>query len=187
MLERRPDEHTDGATIVDYRAGDVAGRDLDQLPALRHAGPCVIVVHGGGPAAQNLHRLAEALAGRFTVCVPDRRGRGRSGTGDTYGLDAETDDLIALVQGTGAVHLFGLSSGGLIVLFAARGLPDISSVAVFEPLLSINHSTPLGWVSRHVKELATGDLVAAAVTATAVPAPRAWYGGWCPSGSSLWR
>lgn len=150
-----------------WTTAQVTSRDGTSISYRRYGtqGPCVLVVHGGGQAAQNLHRLAEALAGRFTVCVPDRRGRGRSGAaGDTDSLAAETDDLIALVQRTGAVHLVGVGSGGLIVLSAACGLPDLRGVAVFEPLLSIRHSTPGGRVSRCVKDLATGDL-GAAVTA----------------------
>jgi hypothetical protein len=123
------------------------------------------LVHGSGQTAQNQHRLAEALAGRFTVCVPDRRARDRGAAGNTVGLAAETRDLIALVQRTRAVHLFGVGSGGLIVLHAARGLPDISSVAVFEPLLSIRPSSPGGWVPRCGKGLATVLLGASAVNA----------------------
>jgi pimeloyl-ACP methyl ester carboxylesterase len=138
----------------------------------------VILVHGGGQAAQNLHCLAEALADQFTVYVPDRRGRGRSGPpGEHYGLAAESDDLAALVGATGALHLFGLSSGGIVVLSAARTMPGIRSVAVYEPPLSTNHSTPLGWLPRYERELAAGHLGAAAVTAmrgtrTAGPALR---------------
>jgi pimeloyl-ACP methyl ester carboxylesterase len=129
-------------------------------------GPGVVLVHGGGQAAQNLHLLAAALADQFTVFVPDRRGRGRSGPpGEHYGLAAERDDLAALIRHSGAVHLFGLSSGGIVVLAAAQGMPGLRSVAVYEPPLSINHSTPLGWLPRYERELARGDLAAAAVTA----------------------
>ena len=38
-------------------------------------GPGVIAVHGGMQAAQNLMKLAGALADSFTVYLPDRRGR----------------------------------------------------------------------------------------------------------------
>ncbi|HEY5990386.1 MAG TPA: hypothetical protein VIV12_28960 [Streptosporangiaceae bacterium] len=75
------------------------------------------------------------------------------------------------------MHLFGLSSGGIIVLSAAGSVPGIRSVAVYEPPLSVNHSTPLGWLRRYERELALGSLGAAAVTAmrgtrTASPALR---------------
>jgi pimeloyl-ACP methyl ester carboxylesterase len=54
------------------------------------AGPGLVLVHGGMQAAQNFSRLTEALGDTFTVYVPDRRGRGRSGRGsERYGLLAE--------------------------------------------------------------------------------------------------
>jgi pimeloyl-ACP methyl ester carboxylesterase len=157
----------DASVMDSWIAGEVTSRDGTRVGYRRYGdrGPGVVLVHGGGQAAQSLHLLAEVLADEFTVYVPDRRGRGRSGpAGDHYGLAAERDDLAALVRHGGAVHLFGLSSGGIIVLSAARGLPGIRRVAVFEPPLSINHSTPLGWVPRYERELAQGNLGAAAVT-----------------------
>ncbi len=129
-------------------------------------GPKVILVHGGVQAAQNLHLLAGALSDQFVAYVPDRRGRGRSGPpGDRYGLAAERDDLAALVRHSNATRLFGLSPGGIIVLSAARILPDVVRVAAYEPPPSIDHSTPLGWLPRYERELARDDLAAAAVTA----------------------
>ena len=41
-------------------------------------GPGLILVHGGLQASQNLLSLASALSGRFTVYIPDWRGRGIS-------------------------------------------------------------------------------------------------------------
>src|SRR5215510_15667725 len=125
-----------GQVPCSWTPEELTSRDGTRIGYRRHGagGPGVVLVHGGGQAAQNLHRLAEALADRYTVYVPDRRGRGRSGPpGDEYGLAAEHDDLAALVRCSGAVHLFGLSSGGIIVLSAARTLPGIRSVAVYEP------------------------------------------------------
>ena len=51
------------------------------------SGPGVVLLHGGVNASQHLMRLGSALAGTFTVCIPDRRGRGLSGPiGADYGL-----------------------------------------------------------------------------------------------------
>ncbi len=156
------------ATSSAWRSGEVLSADGTSIGYRRYGttGPGVVLVHGGGQAAQNLHRLAVALADSYVVWVPDRRGRGRSGPpGDRYGLATERDDLAALVERGGAVHLFGLSSGGIIALSAARTLPGIHSAAVYEPPLSVNHSTPLGWLPRYQRELARGDVAGAAVTA----------------------
>jgi pimeloyl-ACP methyl ester carboxylesterase len=54
----------DGTTVGYRRVGD---------------GPDVVLVHGGGQSSQNLMTLARTLSDRFTVYVPDRRGRGMSG------------------------------------------------------------------------------------------------------------
>lgn len=151
-----------------YLPGEVTSRDGTRIGYRRYGtgGQGVVLVHGGAQAAQNLHRLAEALTNRFTVYVPDRRGRGRSGPpGDRYGLAVERDDVAALVRHSGAVHLFGLSSGGIVVLSAALSVPGIRRIAVYEPPLSVDHSTPLGWLPRYERELARGNLGAAAVTA----------------------
>ncbi len=129
-------------------------------------GPGIIAVHGGGQAAQNFTRLAEKLSDAFTVYVPDRRGRGQSGRpGDRYGLQSECEDLDALLSGTGAQNVFGLSSGALIALQAALTLPAIRKVALYEPPLSINHSTPIDWLRRYDREIAEGKLGSAMVTA----------------------
>src|ERR1019366_6856040 len=74
-------------------------------------------------------------------------------------------DIDALAQPTGARSLFGLSSGALIALQAALVLPPIRRVAVYEPPLSVNHSTPTGWVARYDREVTQGRLGSAAVTA----------------------
>ncbi|HEX7658272.1 MAG TPA: alpha/beta hydrolase [Pseudonocardiaceae bacterium] len=128
-------------------------------------GPAVIAVHGGAQAAQNFMSLAAALADSFTVYLPDRRGRGLSGpAGEHYGLDAETQDLAALVEHSGAERVFGLSSGALICLYASLSIPGIRRLALYEPPLSINHSTPVGWVTRYERELAQGKLGSAMLT-----------------------
>ena len=129
-------------------------------------GPGIILLHGGMQAAQNLMRLARALEDAFTVYVPDRRGRGLSGPpGDHYGIDAECADVEALARVSGAAGLFGLSSGAIIALQAALLLPAIRRVAVYEPPLSVDHSTPTGWVARYDREVAAGRLGSAAITA----------------------
>ncbi len=150
------------------KSGSIASVDGTTIGYRRFgaAGPAVVLLHGGGQSGRNLERLAVALAADFTVYVPDRRGRGASGpAGDGYGAATERADLAALLAHAGAGLVFGLSSGGLIALDAARHLPGIRAVAVYEPPLSIDGSTPLGWVPRFRAELAAGRQGAAAVTA----------------------
>jgi hypothetical protein len=71
----------------------------------------------------------------------------------------------ALARATGAASLFGLSSGAITALQAALVLPAIRRVAVYEPPLSVNYSTPTSWVARYEREVAAGRLGSAAITA----------------------
>jgi len=151
---------------VPYRDGSI--RSADGTVVWHRAygqGPGVVLVHGAMQAAQNFTKLAEHLAGAFTVYVPDRRGRGRSGPfGEGYGLDTERADLEALLQATGARRVFGLSAGALIALHAARTLSSIEKLALYEPPLKTEASDLTTWVRRYLRELGGGDLAAAMVT-----------------------
>jgi pimeloyl-ACP methyl ester carboxylesterase len=126
-------------------------------------GPGLIIMHGGMRASQHYLRLAEALAGTYTVYIPDRRGRGLSGRpGDDYSIEKELDDLSALQQKTGAHLLFGHSAGGFFALEAALKLP-IRKLALYEPAVSIDGSLPLDWLPSFEQALAMDDSVAAMV------------------------
>ncbi len=63
-----------------YRLGSVTSKDGTTIGyrQIGH-GPGVVLVHGAMESALSHSQLAEALADTFTVCVYDRRGRGRSG------------------------------------------------------------------------------------------------------------
>ena len=128
-------------------------------------GPGLILVHGGLQTSQSFTKLAAALSDVFTVYVPDRRGRGLSGShGKNYSIRKECEDIDALLNRTGAHNVFGLSSGALIVLQAALTLPTIYKVALYEPPLPTDHSSPAAWAPRYEKELAEGKLGSTMVT-----------------------
>lgn len=128
-------------------------------------GPGVVLLHGAMESAQSHMQLAEALADAFTVYLPDRRGRGMSGTyGDGYGIHKEVEDVDALLTATGAHLVFGVSAGGLIALQAALTLPAIHKVALYEPALIVNGSASMAFLTRYDRELAEGKVAAALVT-----------------------
>ncbi len=116
--------------------------------------------------AHNFAQLAEALADTFTVYVPDRRGRGLSpyDNNKEYGIQEDVEDLDAVLTKTGTHSVFGLSTGGLTVLKAVLTLSTIHKIAIYEPGLSVNGSTPLGWVPRFERERMQGKVEAALVT-----------------------
>ncbi|MEU0335533.1 alpha/beta hydrolase [Streptomyces sp. NPDC006193] len=96
-------------------------------------GPTVILVSGAMSTGGTLAPLAHRLADRCTTVVYDRRGRGESGDTEPYEVAREVEDLAALLDAVGGdAALFGVSSGGALVLrAAASGLP-VSRAAVYE-------------------------------------------------------
>jgi len=128
-------------------------------------GPGVILLHGAGQTSQNLRNVAGGLADAFTVYVPDRRGRGRSGPyGQVHGLRAEIEDLSALLDATGSRCVFGLSAGAVIAIETALTRPDITRLALYEPPLSFNGVQHGSWVPRYERELQAGKLGSALIT-----------------------
>lgn len=96
-------------------------------------GPTVILVCGAMSTGGTVAPLAERLADRCTAVVYDRRGRGASGDTAPYAVAREVEDLAALIDAVGGdAALFGVSSGGALVLeAAASGLP-LRRAAVYE-------------------------------------------------------
>ena len=99
------------------------------------SGPALILVDGAmcsrgfGP----MPPLAKELASQFTVYHYDRRGRGDSGNADTYEVQREIDDLAAVLKYAGGTAMvFGISSGAALAAEAARQLPGIRRLALYE-------------------------------------------------------
>ena len=150
----------------DHSTGTLTSRDGTVIGYRQlGSGPGVVLLHGAGQSSQNFLTLARAMADQFTLYVPDRRGRGMSGSySKHHGLDNEVDDVEALLRETGAHYVFGLSSGAVIALEAALRIPGIAKLALYEPPLETETMTQRAWVSRYERELARGDLAAALVT-----------------------
>jgi len=129
-------------------------------------GPSLVVLHGTMSSGYNHLELAQALADTFTVYLPDRRGRGLSGPhGEGYGLEKEVQDLDALLAETGAQDVFGVSSGGLILLRALGSLPALGRAAIYEaPLPTGDDAAPTAALERIDRELAQQRPAAALIT-----------------------
>jgi pimeloyl-ACP methyl ester carboxylesterase len=78
--------------------------------------------------------LAEQMAGSLSVYSYDRRGRGRSGDAAALSLQAEIEDIDALIERAGgSAGLYGISSGGALALEAAAALGRrVPRLAVYE-------------------------------------------------------
>jgi pimeloyl-ACP methyl ester carboxylesterase len=123
------------------------------------SGAGLLLVHGGMMSSQNFMKLGELLSSKFTVYIPDRRGRGLSGAhGDNYCLLAESDDLLAIIKKTKAENIFGLSSGAIVVLQTALVEPCVKKIALYEPPIPVNGTEPAAWVGGYEHAMAEGNL-----------------------------
>lgn len=98
------------------------------------AGPTVVLLHGGGPDHHSLIPLAERLADRYTVVLPDIRGYGESVCTDParHTWDQYTHDVIALLDHLDVrdAALAGTGLGSTIALRVARDHPDRVRAAI---------------------------------------------------------
>jgi pimeloyl-ACP methyl ester carboxylesterase len=116
----------DGTTIAFDRSGE---------------GPALILVDGAlcsrsfGPMGP----LAALLAPHFTVYTYDRRGRGDSGDMLPFSVEREVEDIEALIaEAGGSAFVYGISSGAALAFEAARQLPTIAKLALYEPPYSLD-------------------------------------------------
>jgi pimeloyl-ACP methyl ester carboxylesterase len=137
----------DGTTIAFDRSGE---------------GPPIVLVGGALSDRSTAGELAALLAPHLTVIAYDRRGRGDSGDTAPYAVDREVEDLDALIVAAGGrASVFGHSSGAVLALEAARGLPGrVTKLALYEPPFIVDASRsllPEDYVS-HLEELVSTAL-----------------------------
>jgi pimeloyl-ACP methyl ester carboxylesterase len=102
------------------------------------SGPAVILVTGGLDDGLENAPLATELARHFTSFNYHRRGRGDSGDTPPSTVEREVEDIEALIaEAGGSAHLYGVSSGGALVLEAAAAGLTIDKVAVYDVPYSI--------------------------------------------------
>jgi pimeloyl-ACP methyl ester carboxylesterase len=130
------------STKHNYNKGSVTSKDGTIIGYRQMgSGPGLILLHGGVKASQTLMKLGTALSDKFTVYIPDRRGRGLSGPfGEDYGLKREVEDVDAILKKTDAHFIFGTATGGIIALQSALDLTSIHKAVIFEPPLYVNET-----------------------------------------------
>jgi pimeloyl-ACP methyl ester carboxylesterase len=109
-------------------------------------GPPVIIVGGAFSWRRwkGFVELADLLSARFTVLNYDRRGRGDSGDTQPYALERELEDLQAMIGvAGGSASVWGMSSGGILALEAARAGVAIEEIAAYEPPFIVDSSDGL--------------------------------------------
>jgi pimeloyl-ACP methyl ester carboxylesterase len=99
-------------------------------PAPTAAAPVVLCLHGLMRTGRDFEDLAEHLAARYRVIVPDVRGRGfsaRDPNFNNYQIPVYLVDLQRLLKGLGAprVTIIGTSMGGLMAMVLAAAQPQM--------------------------------------------------------------
>lgn len=144
----------------------------------RGQGAPVILVDGAlcframGPSTP----LAELLANNFTAFTYDRRGRGDSGDTSPYAMEREVEDIEALVtKAGGSAFVYGVSSGAALALEAAKRIPGIKKLALYEAPFIVDRSrdpiTKDYWalVGEAIAEDRRGDALKLFMKAVGVP------------------
>ena len=104
----------------------------------RGAGPPLLIIPGASGGSAVFGRLADALAGHYTVLTYDRRGHGRSGPDTEFSVASHAADARAIIarSGLGAAAVLGISAGAIIGLDLAARFPEVvSSLVAHEPPL----------------------------------------------------
>ncbi len=124
----------------------VESKDGTQIAFTKEgSGPAVVLVGGGLVDKSENAPLATELAQDFTVYNYDRRGRGESGDTQPYTLQREIEDIEALIdEAGGSAFLYGVSSGGALVLEAA-GSVGADKLAVYEVPYSVGEEAMQVW------------------------------------------
>jgi pimeloyl-ACP methyl ester carboxylesterase len=103
--------------------------DVETYYEVHGEGEPLLLLHPGGVDARAFAPNLGALAARFRVLTPERRGHGRTADVDgpiSYELMAQ--DTIAFLEAEvgGPAHLVGCSDGATVALHAALRRPDLA-------------------------------------------------------------
>ena len=149
--ELRHVESKDGTQIACHVAGD---------------GPPLVLVHGTSADHTRWASVIGPLSERFTTYAVDRRGRGASSDAATYSIEAEFDDIAAVVDSIGGeVDVIGHSYGAACSLEAALRSPHFRRLVLYEPPLPVGMEIyPPGFVERLQALVDAGDREAVVTT-----------------------
>ena len=110
----------------------------------RGQGPPLVMVHGSSLDHTRWGPSVTGLAGRFTLLMMDRRGRGASGDGPVYAIEREFEDVAAVADAAvGPVHLLGHSFGAVCAMEAAALTPAVDRLVLYEPPFPVGSPDPL--------------------------------------------
>jgi pimeloyl-ACP methyl ester carboxylesterase len=91
-------------------------------------GEPLILLHGGFASVETWSAQRAALAEKYRVYLPERRGHGRTpDVAGPTGFDVMAKDTVAFMEAVGipSAHLVGWSDGGIVALEVALTRPDL--------------------------------------------------------------
>jgi pimeloyl-ACP methyl ester carboxylesterase len=106
-------------------------------------GTPLVMVHGTNGSHAHWNLALPKLNSHFTVYAMERRGRGQSGDASDYSIEREFEDVAALANSVdGPVDVFGHSFGAACVLGAARQIPNLRRMILYEPPMLQEQQSP---------------------------------------------
>jgi 3-oxoadipate enol-lactonase len=136
-------------------------------------GPTVVLIHGLMATGEMFRWLAEPLAARFRLIVPDLPGHGRSAAvPGPYTVEAMADSVATALDSYGIhdAHVMGYSHGGTIAQQLARDathlVRSLALVATYAYNIATRRERMEGWLAPHmVRMFGTRRLAALVIRA----------------------
>jgi len=131
------------------------------------SGTPLLLVHGTNANHTQWNLVLPHLNSHFTVYTMDRRGRGQSGDAPDYTIQREFEDVAALASAIGEpVDILGHSFGAACVLGAARLIPNLRRMILYEPPMLQAQQSPQRalLLDRMEQQLARGENAEVVIT-----------------------
>lgn len=119
-------------------------------------GEPLVLVHGSTATHHAWNPHVPQLVESAELHAMDRRGRAASGDAEEYALEREVEDVLAVLNETGADRLFGHSFGGLCALEATRET-DLEKLVCYEPAIPAVDPATARAAERMGEYLESGD------------------------------
>jgi pimeloyl-ACP methyl ester carboxylesterase len=125
-------------------------------------GPPLLLMHGLTRNSGDFEGLAEHLAGKYQLIVPDQRGRGRSDYDPeprNYTPAVYVQDMFALVDGLklGTMGMIGTSMGGLMAMMMAAMAPTRFDSLILNDIGPAVEASGLARIQSYIGRLAPFD------------------------------
>jgi pimeloyl-ACP methyl ester carboxylesterase len=136
-------------------------------------GPPLLLLHGLTRNSADFGPLAQHLAGRYRMIVPDQRGRGQSGYDDApsnYRPDVYAGDMFALLDSLNLdkVTIIGTSLGGLIAMLMAAMQPQRIKAIILNDVGAVINPVGLARIQGYVGSASSFNTWADAAKACAL-------------------